>query len=252
MDQIWEKKSQNEIKCLDYIKKAAEKNSDIIIFPELTLTGFSMNTVQIAEKEESSKSISFFKKHALDNKIDIVFGLCLESNGKYYNTLCYISHKQKKTYLYRKIHLFSFADENKFYSSGKNIKIVTKADVNLGFTICYDLRFPELFRLYSDKCLIVINIANWPTVRIDHWYTLLKARAIENRMIMVAVNRVGIDDNKIEYNESSRIFDIDGTELKSEFIYKNLSLYKLDINKSLKNRNQIPSLKDKVIKIVDL
>ena len=70
--------------------------------------------------------------------------------------------------------------------------------------------------------------------------------------MIIGVNRTGVDGNEINYTESSSIFDIDGFSVKKEFIYKNLSLYKLDINKVLKNRNKFPSLDDQVIKVLDL
>ena len=88
--------------------------------------------------------------------------------------------------------------------------------MKIGLSICYDLRFPELFRLYAKKKVdLIINIANWPDTRIDHWRTLLKARAIENQCYVAGVNRVG-NDTKLHYNGFTSLFDPMGKEIISK------------------------------------
>ena len=77
----------------------------------------------------------------------------------------------------------------------------------IGMSICYDLRFPELYReLAAKKTNLMVNIANWPIDRIEHWITLLKARAIENQSFIIGVNRTGTDPNNT-YNGNSMIID---------------------------------------------
>ena len=90
--------------------------------------------------------------------------------------------------------------------------VICQTDVaKIGLTICYDLRFPEIFRIASlQGADLLVVIANWPAVRINHWLTLLQARAIENQAYVVGVNRCGKDPN-LEYPGRSAIFDPKGT-----------------------------------------
>ena len=116
--------------------------------------------------------------------------------------------------IYRKIHPFSFANEEKYFSAGNDIVATNIGDVKIGLTVCYDLRFPELYRLYAkEKVDIIIDIANWPSVRVEHWKHLLKARAIENQCFIVGVNRVGVDGKSNEYNGCSGVFNPMGKEI---------------------------------------
>ncbi|MCX7612578.1 MAG: hypothetical protein N2043_13440 [Ignavibacterium sp.] len=115
--------------------------------------------------------------------------------------------------LYRKIHPFSYANENKFFSAGKKPAITKVKNFNIGLSICYDLRFPELYRKYAKKKVhLIVNIANWPDTRIEHWRILLRARAIENQCYVAGVNRVG-RDVKLNYNGYSSVFDPMGNEI---------------------------------------
>jgi len=77
-------------------------------------------------------------------------------------------------------------------------------------TICYDLRFPELYSTLAKDCDLVVNIANWPQRRVAHWRRLLQARAIENQVFMVGVNRTGTDGNGFVYERSSGVVNPNG------------------------------------------
>ena len=137
-----------------------------------------------------------------------MFAGIIEKDGKnYFNTLVHLDPNGKLKTKYRKIHPFSYSTENKYYKAGKSPVITKISGMKIGLSICYDLRFPELFRFYAKaKVDLIINIANWPDTRIEHWRTLLKARAIENQCYVAGVNRVG-DDPKLHYNGYSSVFD---------------------------------------------
>ena len=107
---------------------------------------------------------------------------------------------------YSKIHPFSHGDESIYYEGGERLEYCEINNVLLSPLICYDLRFPELFQICSRKSILIIIIANWPKRRIDHWITLLKARAIENQCYVAGVNRVGCGNN-ILYNGNSMIIN---------------------------------------------
>jgi predicted amidohydrolase len=90
------------------------------------------------------------------------------------------------------MHPFSFGEEGKHYAGGEGAVVVDVGGTRVGLSVCYDLRFPELYRRMAGAEVVVV-IANWPVAREGHWVTLLQARAIENQCYVVGCNRVGRD-----------------------------------------------------------
>lgn len=250
LNQHWEDKASNKKLCELYCNYAAENEVDIIIFPEMTLTGFSMNPKLNAEILNNSDSISFFKELSFKNKQSIVFGLCLKEKKGFSNSAVFISKEGKLKGIYRKIHPFSFASENLHFTPGNKTTYIENDGIHIGLTICYDLRFPELFRLYSKKSSILINIANWPEKRIAHWEALLKARAIENQFFMIGVNRTGFDNNNISYTMSSQIISPEGVVLSPFKIIDDISIYDINVNTVKIIRKNFPVLNDCKIEII--
>lgn len=227
LDQIWEDKEDNLSICEEYIKKASKEKVDLIIFPEMTLTGFSTNISLIAEDKSSSITIKKFSHLALSYNIAIIFGLVIQDGEKALNQLIFINKQSEILSIYSKIHPFTFSGENKYFNAGNSLSIANFMDLKIGFTICYDLRFPELYSALGSQCDIIINIANWPSKRVDHWSTLLKARAIENQIFIVGVNRIGVDGNGLEYVESSKIFNANG-EILDFMLLDGMKVYHID------------------------
>ncbi len=208
---VWEDKEANKEKITSLLE---EENSDVnlLIFPEMTLTGFTMRSETYAEEIEG-ESFAYFASIAEKFKCDVIAGIIEHSSGKYFNTLIHIEKSGKLKNHYHKIHPFSFSNEDKHFSAGDKAVITTISDWKIGLSICYDLRFPELYRLYGkEKVHLIINCANWPDTRIEHWRSLLKARAIENQCFVAGVNRVG-DDPEHHYNGLSSLFDPMGKEI---------------------------------------
>jgi predicted amidohydrolase len=248
LNQKWEQKTKNLIACENFIKKAAQKKVDLIIFPEMTLTGFSINSNGLAENENSSYTLKAFKSLAKKYSINIVFGVILRNKKKLTNNAILVSSQGNIKLRYKKIHLFSFALENNFFSPGDKLPSINLKSLRIGLTVCYDLRFPELFRALAKNCNLIINIANWPKARIHHWNTLLTARAIENQLFIAGVNRTGIDGNNIKYISSSQIISPDGAKLKQKYNLKLLSIYDINLNLCLNSRSIFPALKDRNFK----
>lgn len=205
IDISWENKVKNMETCENIIKHAVDMDAEMIVFPEMTLTGFSMNVNETAECKDDSITLKFFRKLSLEHAIVVVFGYTLKDKGNITNRLCIVK-KGKIVLEYDKIHPFSYAGENRFFNSGD---CICSADINgirVGASICYDLRFPDIYQLTSKDSDIILVIANWPSSRQQQWETLLKARAIENQCYIVGVNRVGTGDDLI-YNGGSCIVD---------------------------------------------
>ncbi|MCK5294527.1 MAG: carbon-nitrogen family hydrolase, partial [Arcobacteraceae bacterium] len=237
LNQIWEDKKANLLLCERYIKEASSQSVDLIIFPEMTLTGFSTNINFASEDENSSETINEFQVLAKKYSIAILFGVVIKNGRKALNKTIFIDCSGKIIGRYTKIHPFSFVGEDKYFNAGKNIEIVKFKDFNIGLTICYDLRFPELYSALSKNSDIIINIANWPEKRVEHWNTLLKARAIENQLFIVGVNRTGEDGNGHKYQESSFIFNANGEQVQSNS-FKDMKIFQIskDFTKDFKNK----------------
>ncbi len=245
LDQVWEDKNANQIKCQNYIEQASKLKAGFIIFPEMTLTGFSMNTQLIGEKQTQSPTIDFFSQQAKLNNIAIAFGAVFKKENKANNNLVIVDNIGNLLTTYAKIHPFSYSGENEYYVGGDKICTCEITDAIIGLTICYDLRFPEVFQALSQKCNLILTIANWPEKRIAHWNTLLQARAIENQCFTIGVNRTGKDGNDHIYSKSSVIFDPTGEKLAPIESYHDLDIYDLPINQVLSVRSSFPMKQDR-------
>lgn len=244
LNQVWENKVENMKFVASYCEIAATNNVEIIIFPEMTCTGFSMNTMKLAEPRNESWTIKEYQKIAIKNKIKIIAGVILEGNKLAQNVCVGINENGIVDGIYIKNHPFSLAQENIYFEAGESIAVLPWS-VNFGLSICYDLRFPELFRAMSEQCKILVNIANWPNLRVDQWHLLLKARAIENQAFMIGVNRTGKDGNDFIYDESSMVIGPDGKSLDIFNQIDDLKIIDLDLNIVDAHRIKFPFLKDK-------
>lgn len=239
---MWENKEDNKKKITSLLN---EENGDVdlLIFPEMTLTGFTMYSEKFAEEIEG-ESFAYFASLAEKFECDVIAGIIENNSGQYFNTLIHIERSGKLKNHYHKIHPFSFSDEDKHFSGG-DMPIVTEINGwKTGLTICYDLRFPELYRLYAkEKVQLIVNVANWPEKRIEHWGTLLKARAIENQCYVAGVNRVG-DDPEHHYNGLSSLFDPMGKEVVAVENEERIIFAEIKKTKVEDVRNKLPFLED--------
>jgi len=237
----WENKEANKKKILSMIKDI--EGVDLFIFPEMTLTGFTMKSKDMSETILGD-SYRFFSSIAKEKSSNIFAGVIERRNNRNYNTLIHIKPDGNLLKLYRKVHPFSYSDENKYYFGGSKPAITKIKIWNVGLTICYDLRFPELYRKYGKKRThLIVNIANWPDTRIEHWRTLLRARAMENQCYIAGVNRVG-KDPKLNYIGFSSVFDPMGKEIVA--VENDEKVIVVDIDKNYVNevREKFPFLDD--------
>jgi predicted amidohydrolase len=248
LNQIWEDKKENLIICEEYIKEASYENIDLIIFPEMTLTGFSKNIILTAEDGKTSETIGSFQILAKNYNIAILFGVTIQDKNKALNKSIFVNNYGNILGSYTKIHSFSFAGEDKYFNSGSQLSVIEFNNFNIALTICYDLRFPELYSAYSKNCDLIINIASWPKKRVKHWNALLKARAIENQLFVIGVNRIGTDGNNLEYEESSNIFNANGETINCNK-FKNMKTYSLYKEFTDKFKNKFNSTNDRKVEL---
>lgn len=238
---VWE----NKFDSMSKINRMTENLSeiDLLIFPEMTLTGFSMNSKNLSEKIDG-ETFQFFS--ALSEKIgcNIIYGFIQNEDEKIFNSAVQLNKAGNVVSVYHKIHPFSYSDENKFYSAGTSPIISTIEDCKIGLSICYDLRFPELYRRYAKAEVdLIINIANWPEARIHHWDALLKARAIENLSFVAAVNRVG-SDPKLNYTGHSSLYSPTGEKILFSEMNEEILIASIQIDDVNKTRKNFPFLDD--------
>jgi len=183
----------NREKVKRMIEKAAVSKPDIVVLPEMWNTGYSFGSLQSICDKEGYPTLELVQNLAGKHSVNIVAGSVADKRkDEVYNTCYIVDRNGDRVGKYSKIHLFRLMEEDKFLTSGNTLGLFELEGFKCGVIICYDLRFPELVRcLALEGAKIIFVPAQWPHPRQEHWVTLLKARAIENQLYIVAVNRVG-------------------------------------------------------------
>jgi omega-amidase len=246
LNQIWQKKIENLERCRDFLKLAHTYGCQLVIFPEMTLTGYSLRLDETAEDVNQSDTMTAFSKLAKEFSLDVVFGCCLKNagNSKAQNVFCHAKSNSEVEAIYAKLHPFSFVGEHDVIEPGDKLGFIELPTTRLGASICYDLRFPVPYALMASRCSGVICIANWPESRIYHWKALLIARAIENQLFMIGVNRIGVDGNGLSYVKSSIVVAPNGEIVRPVFSGEELDIYDIDETNSARCRTAFPTLRD--------
>ncbi len=205
---IWEDPERNINRFTELLRSVVD--SDLIILPEMFSTGFTMEPHKIPQHWQE-KTIEWMQEQAVRSNSAITGSIIAQENGKYYNRL-YFVHPNGEISTYDKRHTFTLSGEDKFYARGSEKVIIAYKGFRICPMICYDLRFPVWSR-NTENYDVLLYVANWPQARINAWDTLLKARAIENMVYTIGVNRVGSDNNELQYNGHSGVYDALGEAL---------------------------------------
>lgn len=214
MNIVWENQFINMQKCETFIKEAHEKDSALILFPEMSLTGFTMNISSLDVEEKFI--LDWLKRQAVKYEINIGFGFAIKKETKAENKFVMVSKTGELLSSYTKIHPFTYGKEDLFYSKGKEISVCNIDNINISTFICYDLRFPEIFQAASKRAQLITVAASWPKERIQHWHVLLRARAIENQCFIAGINRCGEGEGL--YYEGNSVIVAPSGEFMNEFI----------------------------------
>jgi predicted amidohydrolase len=191
-DISWEDKPANYAKVEAMIADAALPAGTLLLLPEMFATGFSMNAQQIAEGVEGPTA-RFMARLAVRHGIHVLGGAAICGDDQRPRNEALLFDPSGKLLLrYAKMQLFTLAGESAHYQPGDERGFFSIDNCPCQIAICYDLRFPEVFRSPRKPELMAV-IANWPVVRASHWLALLRARAIENQAYVIAVNRCGAD-----------------------------------------------------------
>lgn len=191
MDIQWHDRPANFATARRLALKAKEEGADVLVLPEMFATGFSMETA-ITGEPLTGETPAFLRSLASEFGMGVVGGFALQHGRETpRNVALAVDPRGDDTALYTKIHRIGLLEEDLHYAPGT---LPVPFDLNglpSACFICYDLRFPELFRCVADACSLVLVIASWPSPRQEHWDLLLRARAVENQCYVAGVNRVG-------------------------------------------------------------
>ena len=232
-------KKINISKAIDLIKNSS---ADLFLFPEVFTTGMDLAHVKELSESLNGESINILKEHS---RKKIIAGSFIEEYmGGIYNTFVLLEDK-KLIGFYRKIHLFR--KENEHFTAGDKVEVTETGFGRMGLSICYDIRFPELYRKQTDEGAGVLMVcANFPRKRIEHWRTLLKARAIENQAYVVGCNRTGSDGIN-EYNGKSMVIDPWGEVLAEAGQEEQTLEVEVDPGEVERIRRDFPVLGDRIL-----
>jgi omega-amidase len=202
--------NSNLLKVRDFSRRAKDAGVELIVFPEMTDTGYSMSVIQCHASSWNNGFVPGLQEIAAKLSIAIVCGVSEKDGASVYNSLIFVDRQGKIAAKYRKTHLYAVApvEEQNCFASGDAFASFAIGDLRFGFSICYDLRFPEMYRklvVEQDVGAFVVSSA-WPFPRLEHFRTLALARAIENQSYVIASNRVG-KDHDLWFCGSSTIID---------------------------------------------
>lgn len=225
--------------------EAAQRGSHLVVFPELWSTGYALDRSRELASTLNGGLFAQISTIATQNKISIV-GSTLEKRGlEVANSAAFMAPNGRVMGIYRKIHLFGLMDEDKYLQPGSSPLVMDLPWGKTALAICYDLRFPELFRRYAlEDALIVIIPAEWPAARIDHWRILLQARAIENQCYIVATNTTGEVGDTV-FGGHSMIVDPWGKIIVEAGEDPVLLTAEIEIDRVDEVRKRIPALDDR-------
>ena len=207
----------NVRKMRDFAGRANAAGADLIVFPETADTGYSMPIIQKHATVLTEGAVPQLRETAKGLGIGIISGIAERDGGAIYNSQVAIDSAGRVIAKYRKSHLFSPPpiEEDKCFSPGNELVSLPWNGFRLGLTICYDLRFPEIYRTLA--CDFGVNVfiisSAWPFPRVEHMRVLAQARAIENQSYLVLSNRAGNDNGGVTFCGSSAIVDAYGVTI---------------------------------------
>lgn len=240
-DLLWENIGGN-LEKFGGILDTLSPDVDLVVFPEMFTTGFSMNPERLAE-EMNGSTVNWLLQQSKQRGMALVGSFVAYENRHYYNRLVFVE-PNGALQVYDKRHLFRMGEEHNHYSAGAQRLVVNYRGWRIRPLVCYDLRFPVWSRCRNDYDML-IYVANWPESRREVWSTLLKARAIENQACLVGVNRVGTDGTGLTYSGDSVMMNAKGQPLAmSSGVQQEVLLADFSLADLRTFRNKFPAWQD--------
>ena len=238
----WEEPEENFRRAAPLLERAAGAGARLVALPEMFNTGFSMNAAEASGHAAATRA--WLAEQAMRLQVHLIGGYAEPGAPRPKNALSLMGPDGKELLHYQKMHPFSLAGENQHFSGGTQVATATIEGVRVTPVICYDLRFPELFRSVVDKSDLFVVIANWPEKRRHAWSTLLMARAIENQCFVLGVNRVG-DVRGEPHSGDSALLDPFGLPRATASQEATIVVGEVDPAEVARVRERFPFLKDR-------
>lgn len=244
INSVWEDRSANHTKARQLIASASPQPGSLIILPETFSTGFSMNLAVTAEPTNGPTE-QFLREMAAQYQSCVIGGVVTSTeDGRGLNQALAIAPDGTVLARYTKNHPFSLGGEERAHLAGADVSIFEWQGLRIAPLICYDLRFPELARsAIRAGAEVLVFIAAWPVKRIQHWITLLQARAIENLAYVIGVNRCGTDP-EFTYTGRSIVVDPHGLIIADAAEQERIISAQIDPAVLRDWRSQFPALRD--------
>jgi predicted amidohydrolase len=225
--------------------------ADLILLPEIWSCGFFAFERYGADSEPlAGPTVNTFRQKAAERRCHIVMGSIVEREAdNLFNTTVFIGPDGKIIARYRKIHLFGYqSDETKLLTPGSEVVVADTPWGRTGFSTCYDLRFPELFRRMVDRGAEIFIIPSaWPLARIEAWRLFNRARAHENLAFLVSCNCAGENSGK-RYAGHSMVVDPLGKVLAEGGEGAEIVTAEINVNQVTEARKEFPALADRVFR----
>ena len=229
----------NRSKALSLVKRAIQVDARIVVLPEACNTGLIPENYGIVGRAEDE--LDLIMRLSERKNILVIAGVVEREGDRLYNSVCLV-YRGEIQGKYRKILPFPLTDEREYFTPGKDIGVFETPFGKIGILICYEIRFPEFSRVLMKKGAEIIAVpAEFPSERIEHWKTLIRARAIENQLYVIATNCV---DGEGMYNGHSAIVDPYGSILNEAGELQEIIFSKIDLGEISKCRNNYPFLDD--------
>jgi predicted amidohydrolase len=235
-------------------RAAAADGASLIVLPEKWTAMGTEDDLRAAAEPLDGPAITWARSLARELAVDLVAGSILElvaGQDKLANTSVHVDPRGELQAVYRKVHMFDVVLDGRSYresaleQAGEEIVLSHTADgVALGLSICYDLRFPELYRILAVRGARVIAVPaafTLATTR-DHWETLVRARAIENQAFVIAANQVGRHPAGQQSGGRSMIVDPWGVVLAQSPDSEGHIVAEIDLDRQREIRASLPSL----------
>lgn len=231
-----------------FAARAAAAGCGVVIFPELSDTGYALSLMQDLAGAWPGVALDAIQTTAKRNRIGMIAGLSERDGDLIYNSIALVNCDGKLNGHYRKTHLFRGPEgsEKDVFSPGNNLMTVSMGNVCWGPSICFDLRFPEVYRHAAQSgAQVLVALAAWPSARVDDWGTLCRARAIENQVFMVGVNQVG-ESGGVAFGGHSCVIGPDGHYLaEGDAGNSGLLIANLDMTDIDRVRRNLPAMESR-------
>ncbi len=239
-DIAWERKAANRSSLEALVRECAPARGSLVVLPELCDVGFTMNSTVAAEDDSRGWASALARSLG----IWMVSGLAVRHDRGVSNCAVVHDPSGEEVAIYRKAFLFSPAGEREHYVAGTMALTVDCGGLRIAPLVCYDLRFPELWRRAAlDGAHCFVCIASWPTARQRHWDALLVARAIENQAFVIGCNRTGTDPNAA-YSGGSAIVSPLGDIIAHAGSGPGIASADIDADAAMQWRAKFPALAD--------